>query len=407
MLKKQHRRKTVVVNVGGVYVGGRHPIVVQSMTNTSTADITATFNQIIELAIAGAEIVRVTINDERAARGIVKIIKKLRDSGYDIPIVGDFHFNGHSVLKAVPECARLLAKYRINPGNLGRGRRHDKNFADIIKIAIANQKPIRIGVNAGSLDRDLLTELLAKNSTLKRPHSIASVTRRAMVESVLRSAEYAKKLGLGEDKIVISAKASNVEDLIEVNSMLANRCNYPIHVGLTEAGSGVNGIVTSSAAASILLYHGIGDTIRVSLTPSDDAPRSLEVDVARQILQSLGLRYFSPRVVSCPGCGRTDNRYFQQLVEYINSYIQKRLPFWKEHYPGVERMVIAVMGCVVNGPGESKHADIGISLPCKAEHCSAMVFSEGNKIAVLKGKDIKQEFIKILENYIHSKYGSN
>ncbi len=407
MLKKQHRRKTVVVNVGGVYIGGRHPIVVQSMTNTSTADITATFNQIIELAIAGAEIVRVTINDERAARGIVKIIKKLRDSGYDIPIVGDFHFNGHVVLKAVAECARLLAKYRINPGNLGRGRRHDKNFADIIKIAIANQKPIRIGVNAGSLDRDLLTELLAKNSTLKRPHSIASVIRRAMVESVLRSAEYARKLGLGEDKIVISAKASNVEELIEVNSMLADRCNYPIHVGLTEAGSGVNGIVASSAAASILLYHGIGDTIRVSLTPSDDASRSLEVDVARNILQSLALRYFSPRVVSCPGCGRTDNRHFQQLVEYINSYVQKRLPFWKEHYPGVERMVIAVMGCVVNGPGESKHADIGISLPGKAERCSAMVFSEGNKISILKGKNIKQEFIKILEDYISSKYGRN
>jgi (E)-4-hydroxy-3-methylbut-2-enyl-diphosphate synthase len=397
------RRKTPTVKIGGVLIGGSHPIVIQSMTDTPTANVTATVTQTVELIEAGSEIVRWTVNDDTAARAVSESIQILRDKGYSTPIIGDFHFNGHTLLAKHKECARVLSKYRINPGNVGKRAQHDENFSSILKIALDNDKPVRIGVNWGSLDQELLTDLMDKNAKLKNPKDAKEVTYEAMIQSALQSAALAQKIGLKKDKIILSVKMSVLQDMVTVYQKLADQCDYALHLGLTEAGSDVQGISSSSAALAILLQQGIGDTIRVSLTPQPNVKRSREVEVCQNLLQSMGFRYFAPSVTSCPGCGRTSSNYFQYLAKDINEHIERNMPIWKKKFPGVERLKIAVMGCVVNGPGESRHADIGISLPGASEKPIAPVYADGKEFKVLKGEKIKEEFISILENYIKSR----
>ena len=400
-----NRRKTVVVDVGGVKVGGDHPIVVQSMTNTDTADAEATTNQVEALARAGSELVRVTVNNEAAARAVPEIVRRLRDRGLETPVIGDFHYNGHILLSRVPEAARALAKYRINPGNVGTTRR-DENFQAIIRVARENDKPVRIGVNWGSLDQRLLTELMDENAKREEPKDARAVLRDAMVESAVRSATLAEETGLPHDQIVFSAKVSNVQDLVAVYRQLSPRTDHPLHLGLTEAGMGEKGIVATTAGLAPLLLDGIGDTIRVSLTPEPGGDRTQEVRVAQQILQSLGLRSFEPQVTSCPGCGRTTSTFFQEMARDIQGYIRQQMPEWREAYPGVEELNVAVMGCVVNGPGESKHANIGISLPGTFEEPKAPVYVDGEHFITLKGEELVEEFKGILQEYVEGRYSS-
>jgi (E)-4-hydroxy-3-methylbut-2-enyl-diphosphate synthase len=400
------RRKTVSVAIGGVRVGGDLPVVVQSMTNTDTADVGATVRQISELARAGSELVRVTVNNEAAAEAVPQIVGKLQAAGVAVPVIGDFHYNGHLLLKKFPACARALAKYRINPGNVSIGRKDDDNFRTMIEIAVENQKPVRIGVNWGSLDQQLLTRLMDENSRQATPQPAREVLMEALVVSALDSAQMAEKYGLRRDQIVLSAKVSGVQDLIDVYRSLAARCDYPLHLGLTEAGMGVKGIVASTAGLAVLLQEGIGDTIRVSLTPAPNGDRTEEVVVAQQILQSMGIRSFTPQVTACPGCGRTTSTFFQQMAEEIQAYIRRQMPEWKKRFAGVEEMKVAVMGCIVNGPGESKHSNIGISLPGTFEEPKAPVFVDGRLMTTLRGDAIVQEFIAILDQYVASHYGA-
>jgi (E)-4-hydroxy-3-methylbut-2-enyl-diphosphate synthase len=395
------RRKTVVVDVGGVKVGTPHPIVVQSMTNTDTADVDATVAQARALHAAGSELVRVTVNTEAAARAVPDIVAQV-----DVPIIGDFHYNGHVLLIKYPGCARALAKYRINPGNVG-GKHHDENFSTIVRVAVDHGKPVRIGVNWGSLDQQLLTELMDANAQLAEPLDARDVTMDAMVESAMRSAELAEQTGLGHDRIILSAKVSGVQDLVDVYRKLAPRSDYPLHLGLTEAGMGTKGIVASTAGLAILLQDGIGDTIRVSLTPKPNGDRTEEVQVAQQILQSMGLRSFNPQVTACPGCGRTTSTFFQEMAEEIQGYLKSQMPVWKSRYAGVEDLRVAVMGCVVNGPGESKHADIGISLPGTFEEPKAPVYVDGALKLTLKGDTIVAEFLRILDDYVEKRYSGS
>jgi len=402
-----HRRKTVTVDVGGVPVGSCHPVVVQSMTNTDTADTTATVNQVAALAQAGSEIVRVTVNTDEAAQAVPKIVETLRLFGVKAPIVGDFHYNGHILLKKYPECARALAKYRINPGNVDIGKKTDDNFRTMIECAIEYGKPVRIGVNWGSLDGALLVRMMDENAKSANPLDAAGVMKAAIVRSALESAELAEKYGLGHDRIIISAKVSNVQDLVDVYRRLASACDYPLHVGLTEAGMGAKGIVATTAALSILLQEGIGDTIRASLTPEPNGDRTEEVFVCQQILQSLGIRSFTPQVAACPGCGRTTSTFFQEMAQQIESYLRDKMPVWKDQYRGVEEMKVAVMGCVVNGPGESKHANIGISLPGTFEEPVAPVYVDGKLTKTLRGDSIVAEFIAMLDEYVALTYGAN
>lgn len=405
-MPKTIRRKTPVVKVGNVLIGSSCPIVVQSMTDTPTADQSATLQQTLELIEAGSQMVRWTINDDMAALSAIAMIKHLRAHNVYIPIIGDFHFNGHLLLSQHEELAELLDKYRINPGNTGRGLRKDENFAMIIRIAIKYNKAVRIGVNWGSLDRDILSAVMDDNSKLATPKSIKEVMYQTMVESALESCQYALGLGLSDEKLVLSAKLSVVQDTIEVYERLAGACNYVLHLGLTEAGSGIKGVASSAAALSVLLQQGIGDTIRVSLTPEPGDSRAREVEVCQDILQSMGFRYFIPSVTSCPGCGRTKSSYFQNLAKEIREYISFRMKEWREKYPGVEMLKIAVMGCVVNGPGESKHADIGISLPGSFEDPVAPVYINGEKHTTLRGDAIKDDFIRILEEYVKQRFSS-
>jgi (E)-4-hydroxy-3-methylbut-2-enyl-diphosphate synthase len=398
------RRRSVPVRIGSVTVGGPAPIVVQSMTNTDTADIESTVTQVKALARAGSELVRVTVNTDEAAAAVPHIRDRLARMGIHVPIVGDFHFNGHKLLKAHPACAEALAKYRINPGNVGRGSKRDPQFAEMIEVAIHNHKPVRIGVNWGSLDQDLLTRLMDENSKAEQPLDAREVTREALVVSALESAKRAEELGLGHDRIVISCKVSGVQDLISVYRNLAQRCDYALHLGLTEAGMGSKGIVASTAGMAVLLQEGIGDTIRVSLTPEPGGDRTQEVIVAQEILQTMGLRSFMPMVVACPGCGRTTSTYFQELAQKIQSHIRHQMPEWRKRYVGVEDMTVAVMGCVVNGPGESKHANIGISLPGTGERPVAPVYVDGEKGPTLKGDHIAEEFQALVEDYIAKTY---
>ncbi|MBO8140635.1 MAG: flavodoxin-dependent (E)-4-hydroxy-3-methylbut-2-enyl-diphosphate synthase [Firmicutes bacterium] len=397
------RRRSVTVRVGGVPIGGGHPVVVQSMTNTDTADVDATVAQVRELAEAGSEIVRITVNNEDAARAVPHIVERLRKSGCTTPIVGDFHYNGHLLLTRFPDMARALDKYRINPGNVGT-RRRDDHFRTIIEQAIRFDKPVRIGVNWGSLDQALLTRLMDENARRPEPLDAKSVTMEAMVQSALQSAAYAEECGLPHDRIVISAKVSGVRDLVKVYRRLASLCDYPLHLGLTEAGMGVKGIIASTAALAVLLHEGIGDTIRVSLTPRPGGDRAEEVRVCQQILQSLELRSFAPQVTACPGCGRTSSTFFQELADAVQRHIQGRMPVWRQQYPGVEGLKVAVMGCVVNGPGESKHADIGISLPGTFEEPKAPVYVDGRLLTTLRGDNIVSEFITILEDYVAARF---
>ncbi|MEP6491599.1 MAG: flavodoxin-dependent (E)-4-hydroxy-3-methylbut-2-enyl-diphosphate synthase [bacterium] len=397
------RRQTVTTWVGGVPVGSSMPVVVQSMTNTDTADASSTAEQVVALAQAGSQLVRVTVNNEAAAAAVPEISTRVADAGVIVPIVGDFHYNGHLLLAKYPECARALAKYRINPGNVG-GKRRDEHFRTIVQIAVDNERPVRIGVNWGSLDQDLLTQMMDDNARASAPLSAKDVYIEAMLASALRSAELAEEVGLGHDQIIISAKVSGVQDLVEVYRRLAARCDYPLHLGLTEAGMGTKGIVASTAGLSILLSEGIGDTIRVSLTPKPNGDRTEEVLVAQQILQSLGLRSFSPQVTACPGCGRTTSTFFQHMAEDIQSFIRERMPVWREQRPGVEELKVAVMGCVVNGPGESKHANIGISLPGTFEDPKAPVYVDGRLRTTLRGETIVEDFLNILEEYVASHY---
>src|SRR4051812_2834443 len=399
------RRHTVTTQVGPVQIGSKHPVVVQSMTNTDTADIAGTVSQVTALATAGSQLVRVTVNNEESAAAVPEIVRRLSDNGCDVPIIGDFHYNGHLLLAKYPECARALAKYRINPGNVG-GKRRDEHFRRIIEVAIANDKPVRIGVNWGSLDQDLLTQMMDENSKRAEALDAHDVYMEAMLASALRSATLAEEIGLGHDRIIISAKVSTVADLVEVYRRLAKRCDYPLHLGLTEAGLGRKGIVASTAGLSILLADGIGDTIRVSLTPRPGGDRTEEVAVAQQILQSLGLRSFTPQVTACPGCGRTTSTFFQHMAEDIQGYIAERMPEWRTSHPGVETIRVAVMGCVVNGPGESKHAHIGISLPGTFEDPKAPVYIDGKLAMTLKGDLIVPEFLALLETYVTSHYGA-
>ncbi len=399
------RRHSVPVKVGNVTVGGDAPIVVQSMTNTDTVDEIRTSIQVAELARAGSELVRITVNNEDAARAVPNIRKRLDDMGVDVPLVGDFHFNGHRLLRAVPECGSALAKLRINPGNVGKGSRRDPQFAEIIEIARDLDRPIRIGVNWGSLDQDLLAQLMDENARLPTPKTPDQVMRDAVVISSLESAERAEALGLGHDRIIISCKTSKVQDLISVYQDLAARCDYPLHLGLTEAGMGSKGIVASTAGLSVLLQQGIGDTIRISLTPEPGGDRTQEVIVAQEILQTMGLRSFTPLVAACPGCGRTTSTFFQELADEIQGHVRERMPQWREQYPGVESMSLAVMGCVVNGPGESRMADIGISLPGTGEKPVAPVYEDGEKTVTLKGDHIADEFKAIVERYVERRYG--
>ena len=398
------RRKSIAAVVGGVKVGGGAPIVVQSMTNTDTADIEATVAQVRSLARAGSELVRVTVNTEEAAAAVPHIRERLDREGTTVPLIGDFHFNGHKLLKAHPACAEALAKYRINPGNVGRGSKRDPQFAEMIEVACQYKKPIRIGVNWGSLDSDLLTRMMDENNALPNPRTANEVMRSAVVESCLQSARRAEELGQPHGAIVLSAKVSGVQDLIAIYSDLAARCDYPLHVGLTEAGMGSKGIVASTAGIGVLLQQGIGDTIRVSLTPEPNGDRTQEVIVAQEILQTMGLRSFVPMVIACPGCGRTTSTYFQELAKSIQSHIRHRMPEWRKHHEGVEMMNVAVMGCVVNGPGESKHANIGISLPGTGERPVAPVYEDGEKTVTLKGDHIAEEFQQLVEAYVARKY---
>ena len=398
------RKITHQVLVGNVKVGGGAPIVVQSMTNTDTANITATVNQIIELATAGSELVRITVNSEEAAGAVAEIRNRLNQKGNSTPIVGDFHFNGHKLLEKYPDCAQALDKYRINPGNVGRGKSRDPQFQQMIEFACQYNKPVRIGVNGGSLDQAVLTRLLDENRSLKIPEPLAAVTRKAIVLSALESAAKAEELGLGKDKIILSCKISNVQELINIYQDLSNRCNYALHLGLTEAGMGSKGIVSSAAALSVLMQQGIGDTIRISLTPEPGASRTQEVIVGQEILQTMGFRSFTPMVISCPGCGRTTSDYFQKLAMDIQSYLRDQMPVWRSQYPGVETMEVAVMGCVVNGPGESKSANIGISLPGTGETPVAPVYEDGEKTVTLKGDRIAEEFQEIVQRYIETHY---
>jgi len=391
----------VLVDVGGVKVGSERPIVVQSMTNTDTADIAGTVAQVNALHAAGSELVRVTVNNDAAARAVPEIVKQVQ-----APVIGDFHYNGHVLLTKYPACAKALAKYRINPGNVG-GKHHDDNFTAIVKVAVNNGKPVRIGVNWGSLDQNLLTEMMDANSKLREPLSARDVTMNAMVESAVQSAELAEQTGLAHDRIILSAKVSGVQDLVDVYRMLSPRSDYPLHLGLTEAGMGAKGIVASSAGLSILLQEGIGDTIRVSLTPKPGGDRTEEVLVAQQILQSMGLRSFLPQVTACPGCGRTTSTFFQEMAEEIQTYLREQMPVWKSKYAGVEELKVAVMGCVVNGPGESKHADIGISLPGTFEEPKAPVFVDGALKLTLKGDRIVAEFLEILDDYVEKRYAAS
>jgi len=400
------RRASAAAEVGGVKVGSAHPIVVQSMTNTDTADVSATVRQVTALARAGSELVRVTVNTEAAAAALPAIAEGLEAQGLSVPIIGDFHYNGHLLLTRFPECARRLAKYRINPGNVNIGKKHDDNFRTMIRVALENGKPVRIGVNWGSLDQALLTRLMDENARLAAPRSAEEVTLEAMVESALRSAELAEEYGLAHNAIILSAKVSNPQNLIDVYRALAARCDYPLHLGLTEAGMGARGIVASTAAMAILLQEGIGDTIRVSLTPPPGGDRTEEVQVAQQILQSLGIRSFTPQVSACPGCGRTTSTFFQEMADQIQGYLREQMTVWKGQYPGVEELRVAVMGCVVNGPGESKHAHIGISLPGTFEEPKAPVYADGRLLLTLKGPTIVAEFIRLLEEYVANRYGA-
>lgn len=400
------RRKSVTCTIGNVRVGSDAPVVVQSMTNTDTADVRSTVEQVAALARAGSELVRVTVNNEDAAGALPHIVEQLETRGVRVPIIGDFHYNGHILLKKYPACAKALAKYRINPGNVSVGRKDDSNFRTMVEVAVENQKPVRIGVNWGSLDQSLLTRMMDENSRLDDPRDARDVTMEAMVVSALNSAKLAEKYGLRPDQIILSAKVSGVQDLVDVYRSLASRCDYPLHLGLTEAGMGAKGIVASSAGLAILLQEGIGDTIRVSLTPAPGGDRAEEVRVAQQILQSLGIRSFTPQVTACPGCGRTTSTFFQEMAEQIQSYLREQMPSWKERYSGVEGMKVAVMGCVVNGPGESKHANLGISLPGTFEEPKAPVYVDGRLLTTLRGDKIVQEFITILDDYVDSHYAA-
>ena len=399
-----HRRNSVGVKIGNITIGGDHPVVVQSMTNTDTADATATAKQVQQLAAAGSELVRVTVDTEAAADQVGKIRKMLDAVGCKVPLIGDFHYNGHTLLTKYPQCAQALAKFRINPGNVGFGRKRDAQFATMIEVAIELDKPIRIGVNWGSLDPALVTEMMDANAKLAEPKDAAAVTRDALISSALRSAATAEELGLRRDKIVISCKVSGVQELIAVYSELAARCDYALHLGLTEAGMGSKGIVSSTAAMGYLLQQGIGDTIRVSLTPEPGGDRTREVIVAQEILQTIGLRAFTPLVIACPGCGRTTSTVFQELAEDIQAYVRTQMPIWRETHHGVEEMSLAVMGCVVNGPGESKHANIGISLPGTGETPAAPVFIDGEKVTTLRGDNIASEFKALLHDYVEEHY---
>ncbi len=400
------RRKSVTVKVGNVRVGSSAPVVVQSMTNTDTADVRGTIQQVAALANAGSELVRVTVNNDRAAAALPAIVEGLYKLGIEVPIVGDFHYNGHLLLKKYPECARALAKYRINPGNVSIGRKDDDNFRTMIECAVENQKPVRIGVNWGSLDQALLTRMMDENSKRAQPAEARDVMIEAMLVSAIESARAAERYGLRRDQIILSAKVSGVRDLIEVYELMAARCDYALHLGLTEAGMSMKGIVASTAGLAPLLLKGIGDTIRVSLTPKPNGDRTEEVQVAQQILQSLGIRSFAPQVTACPGCGRTSSTYFQELTEDIQGYVRASMPVWRERYPGVEELKLAVMGCVVNGPGESKHANIGISLPGTFEDPKAPVYVDGRLMTTLRGDGIVGDFKKILDEYVASRYGN-
>ncbi len=398
------RRNSVAVNVGGVMVGGGHPVVVQSMTNTDTADVTGTARQVMELARAGSELVRVTVNTDEAAAAVPKIAETLKLYGVTVPIVGDFHYNGHLLLKKYPACARALAKYRINPGNVNIGKKHDDNFRTMIEAAVEFRKPVRIGVNWGSLDQSLLTRMMDENARSPEPLDAGEVMINAIVESAILSAEAAERYGLARDMIILSAKVSGVQDLIRVYRKMAARCDYPLHLGLTEAGLGSKGIVATTAALAVLLQEGIGDTIRASLTPLPNGDRTEEVIVCQQILQSMGMRSFTPQVTACPGCGRTTSTFFQELADRIQTYLLKQMPVWKETHPGVEEMKVAVMGCIVNGPGESKHANIGISLPGTFEEPVAPVYVDGRLARTLRGDRIAEEFSQMLESYVEANY---
>ncbi len=397
------RRATTTVDIGGVLVGSGHPIVVQSMTNTDTADADATAIQVAQLAHAGSELVRITVNTDAAAQAVPVIRDKLDKLGVGVPIIGDFHYNGHLLLTKYPDCAAALAKYRINPGNVGT-KRHDEQFRQIVEVAIANGKPVRIGVNWGSLDQQLLTELMDANAASPEPRDSRDVMIEAMLESALRSAILAEETGLGHDRIIISAKVSGVPDLVEIYRLLAVRCDYPLHLGLTEAGMGAKGIIGSTAGLAILLEEGIGDTIRVSLTPAPGGDRTEEVQVAQQVLQSLGIRSFVPQVSACPGCGRTTSTFFQEMARDIQAHLRDQMPIWAERHPGVEDLRVAVMGCVVNGPGESRHADIGISLPGTFEEPVAPVYVDGALRTTLRGDDIVPRFLQILDEYVAARY---
>src|SRR4051812_32099708 len=399
------RRKAAVVDVGGVKVGGDHPIVVQSMTNTDTVDVAGTVNQVMALARAGSELVRVTVNTEKAAAAVPKIVDCVEKFGVRVPIIGDFHYNGHLLLKKYPECARALAKYRINPGNVNIGKKHDDNFRTMIEVAAEHNRPVRIGVNWGSLDGALLAEMMDANGRLAEPKDATEVTRDAIVLSAVRSAEAAERFGLAHDKIILSAKVSGVQNLISVYRSLAAKSDHALHLGLTEAGLGSKGIVATTAALSVLLQQGIGDTIRASLTPLPNGDRSEEVIVCQQVLQSLNLRSFTPQVAACPGCGRTTSTFFQDMADQIQTYLREQMPIWREKYSGVEEMKVAVMGCIVNGPGESKHANIGISLPGTFETPVAPVYVDGKLSTTLRGDAIVAEFRGILDNYVEQRYG--
>ncbi len=401
------RRRSVAVRVGSVAVGGSNPIVVQSMTNTDTANSSATVNQVMALAQAGSELVRVTVNTDEAARAVPTIVETLYKFGVRVPVIGDFHYNGHLLLKKYPDMARALAKYRINPGNVNIGKKHDDNFRTMIEAAVEYERPVRIGVNWGSLDGALLTRMMDENNLLPEPLDARTVTLRAIVVSALESAKAAEKYGLAKDRIILSAKVSGVQDLIAVYRMLAAECDYALHLGLTEAGLGSKGIVASTAAMGVLLQEGIGDTIRVSLTPLPNGDRAEEVIVAQQILQSLELRSFTPQVTACPGCGRTTSTFFQDMADQIQTYLREQMPVWKTRYTGVEEMKVAVMGCVVNGPGESKHSNIGISLPGTFEEPVAPVYVDGKLTCTLRGDHIVKEFITMLDNYVEKRYAAN
>mgnify|MGYP001813653346 FL=1 len=398
------RRVSPTVNVGGILIGSAHPVVVQSMTNTATEDVRSTANQIAELARAGSELVRITVNTEKAAASVAGIMERLQMMSCEVPVVGDFHYNGHTLLQQYPECARLLAKYRINPGNVGFGRKRDDQFATIVELAIEHDKPVRIGVNWGSLDQRLLASLMDANGKSSSPQPADAVMREALIRSALDSAAQAEELGLAHDRIILSCKVSGVQDLILVYRELAQRCDYPLHLGLTEAGMGSKGIVSSTAALAVLLQEGIGDTIRISLTPEPGQSRTDEVIVAQELLQSMGLRAFTPMVTACPGCGRTTSTFFQSLARDVTDHVRAQMPQWKLRYAGVENLNLAVMGCIVNGPGESRQADIGISLPGTGESPVAPVFIDGVKAATLRGEDLTADFLALIDKYVSEKY---